>query len=53
MTTSRTLVEDSAALVRTTCLNITELQLGILALGTGLGSRSPGVSILGSQDLHI
>jgi hypothetical protein len=53
MTTSRALVKNSAALIRTTCLNITELQLGILALGTGLGSHSPGISILGGQDLHI
>lgn len=53
VTTSRALVKDSAALICSTCLNITELQLAVLALGTGLGCRGPSVSILGGQDLHI
>jgi len=53
MAASRAFVEDSAALIRPTCLNITELQLAVVALGTGLWCRGPGISVLGSQDLHV
>jgi hypothetical protein len=53
MTASRALVEDSASLIRSSGLDVAELQFGIVALRTGLWSRSPSVPILSSQDLHI
>jgi len=53
MAASRAFVEDSAALIRSTCLDITKLQLAIVAFGTGLWCCGPGISILGSQDLHV
>jgi hypothetical protein len=53
MTASRALVEDSTSLVRSTCLNVAELQLGIVTLWTGLWSRCPSVSIFSSQDLYV
>lgn len=53
MAASRAFVKDSAALIGSTCLDITELQLAVVALGTGLWCRGPGISVFSSQDLHV